>query len=883
MADLNSIESVLKDIQIDINNITSNTNQKNDENNETNFIDYSTFLQNLQDNTEKIPSVATTVNRIAGYFPNISHYLKESANYLKQISAHIDGNKNTETNPTNTPKNDVENSTDFSTIENSLLNILNEIQLFRASFNNKENQNPQALTSEQRKILKDEADIKLKEKELKNIEYKIKHNTASKDEIKKYQKEQEINEEFNRKYSNKNGKFKDFTNIATSFITEKQSSSDLINKAIKAFPTETFAGKIASTIFSVIKAGIDIYAKEQELGSKYARAYGGGENAMNRYQDKSATFRLGDNFFKNFKYGYTKDEVFEALSSFADETGRSALHLTNENIESGINLKRFGVGLESLKIFDTFGKSTSDINAYFSKLYSETSKKGLSFKNVSQAVKDNLKLAQSYTFSDGINGLMKMAETSTQLKFNMNEVSKAAEKVSTLEGAIQASANLSVLGGEFANFANPMQLMYEGLQNMEGLQDRIVNMFGNVAFFNKEKKQIDINPADKLRMKAAANALGVDYGEMLNLAMNNQRQKMIENQLKGRNIDKDTLEYFKNIGQIDEQGQAYVADMFNKPLYLNNIGELTNEQINYFKKQSEDLSNKDNKQLGDIFISTQNIYDKMDKYLDSINSKVGAIVAKLIKFDKLDKSKEKYFNSLSQEELSELINKYGNKTNVKSAIGHGLEDEKLNKFFGSEINRKYFDANYKDFKNEIKNIESLKRGYYEPDVMQFAKNMEQQIKKSGTGENYIYGKPHSLGGELRIVEGGEAILNKQAVRNLGVERISNFNNGKFTPITNGNNSLKFISVTPTTSLQQNGPQKISFEPLNINLNGTFELTSNGRSKYINLDDLDKNELKKIIMNIVKDSIPQINKQMMTLRDKGYNMEKDPFIGSIGYL
>jgi len=827
MADLNSIEQILSEIKTDINNITSNSNASNNANSGTSVIDYTSSI-----------------------YP--------------------------------TPQNTTGGTPDFSNIESTVRGIYDEIRKFHNDYVTTEKNIPKTPNERKKKQLDDEELRKQNrkreaEKILKDPKSTKKEKRAAAKRLEEYEKEDE-------RYNNY------LKNIATSAINASSAiikgdlkSSDILDKGVGAL---TQINPIIGAIAGLFKAGLDSYAKEQEYGSKYARSYGGGKFAMDEYMQKSARFRLDSDWSR----GYTKDEFFEALSTYNDQTGRSGSHLTNENISSAIDLKRMGIGMESMNIFDTFGKSIQDVDKYFEDMYGRAGKKGLSFKSVSKAVKDNLKMAQTYTFANGLKGLTKMAETSTQLKFNMNEVAKAAEKVSTLEGAVHAGAGLSVLGGEFANFANPMQMMYEGLNNMEGLQDRIVNMFGDMAYFDREKQQIDISAFDKQRMRSASSALGVDYGEMLNLAMNNQRGKMVENQLRGANVDKDTMQYIKNIAQINDEGHAYVMGKDNKEIFLDNRSQFNKDEIDYFKNESERKASKENASIGDVYMTTQNIYEKFDKYLASISEKLGALVVKIVGGSaKMSNSQAGYWNSLTDEEKNDLKQKYNLKNNrqLKARIATGLENDAIAEQYGGEDRINFIDSN-----SELYNKRTLWRWGKNGIMSNFMKNFN-EYNTDENFENYLVSQNKNnnelrdLGGINRrkgwsnmTWKGGEGILNENAVKNIGENRVTAFNHGDFSALSNTGNILNTLKVSPTAV--SSSPQKISFEPMNINLSGKFELTSNGRNKSINLDELDKNELKKLVMDIVKSSTPQINKQLMTLRDKGYNMEKDPFRGSGGY-
>ena len=211
-----------------------------------------------------------------------------------------------------------------------------------------------------------------------------------------------------------------------------------------------------------------------------------------------------------------------------------------------------------------------------------------------------------------------MAEKSTQLKYNMQQVFQFADKVSELEGAISTAANLSVLGGQFAQFSNPMQMLYEGLNDTEALNDRIVGMFGNKAYWNKEKGQMDMSALDREMVKQAAKAAGLDASEMLNMSYNQGKMWHVAKQI-GPGVNKDTAEYIKNIAEINEKGQAYVSLNGKETL----VKDLTNADKDMLEKESRAKDAKDNAKLGDVYGETMSIGETLDNLLSYLQEQLG--------------------------------------------------------------------------------------------------------------------------------------------------------------------------------------------------------------------------------------------------------------------
>ena len=100
----------------------------------------------------------------------------------------------------------------------------------------------------------------------------------------------------------------------------------------------------------------------------------------------------------------------------------------------------------SLKL-ENFGLNPDEVGDRVGKMFSNASKSGVAFEKWSKNVLDNIKLAQNYNFKNGVDGLISMAKKASEIKLDMQQVARFADKVSTLEGAVTASANLSVFIG----------------------------------------------------------------------------------------------------------------------------------------------------------------------------------------------------------------------------------------------------------------------------------------------------------------------------------------------------------------------------------------------------------------------------------------------------
>lgn len=405
--------------------------------------------------------------------------------------------------------------------------------------------------------------------------------------------------------------------IGKTFLsTEKVSFDKVADATIGAVKNIVpgIAGSIIGGLLEAVKTAFDIGAREQRMASDFSRSIGGGRTGMRNAQ-MTARSILDSERLKEL--GYSVEEAYSAMTVVSESLGRTAEHLNRRDLESAINLRRFGIGGQEINNFDTFGKSLQETDRFFTQLYSSVSKKGLSFKNVSKAVNDNLKMAQTHTFANGLRGLEAMAEKSVQLKYNMQQVSAFSDKVSTVEGALQTSANLSVLGGAFAQYSDPMQLLYESLNDQEAMNDRMIEMFGKSAFWDSTKGEFSMAPEDRMRLKAAAQAAGLNPNEMLNLAYNNARVSKVETQI-GTGIGGDTAEYIKNIASLDKNGTAYVTLNGER----RNVSDLSDADKAALQKESERKELSENADLGSVYAETMSIGEKLDKILEVLQQKI---------------------------------------------------------------------------------------------------------------------------------------------------------------------------------------------------------------------------------------------------------------------
>ena len=441
-----------------------------------------------------------------------------------------------------------------------------------------------------------------------------------------------------RKWHTKNSlgrKVGDITSIATNGIagagrTIASGKMDVGGFADKLSGTLSKAGPwgaAAGGIVQVLKTAFELYSKVDKAASDYAKSVGGGKAAQDSMRSSSA--QLAYELSKFGEKAYLAEDILKNMSEASLSLGRNLEHISHIGLRDLGNLKDLGVDGGTIAQFDTFGISVENVSKQIAKLYGQSGKKGLNAQATIKALTSNLKMAQNYTFARGQKALADMALKSAQLKFNLKDAEQFANKVSTLEGAMKAGASLSVLGGQLAMQGNPLAMLNEGLNDIESLQERMLEMTKGMASWDSSKQQLEITSFDRERLKAMSEATGIDYSELTSQAMNQARIDRISRQL-GPGINKELAEYIKNIAELDEHGNAKVSFMGEDKEYSIDDLKKDPEALEKLKKESEARELKENATVGDIANDTRSIQDKLDDLIKVIQTKVVPSIIRIV-------------------------------------------------------------------------------------------------------------------------------------------------------------------------------------------------------------------------------------------------------------
>ena len=331
------------------------------------------------------------------------------------------------------------------------------------------------------------------------------------------------------------------------------------------------------------------WIKTDDAAHQYAKTLGGTAKSVAQLRDESIKFVNQEHI--SAKYNTSISEMVKLQESYSKSVGRN-LQLTNTQKESLVATSKVmgDKALDFSKKLENLGVGLERSGDIAGKMFAEASKSGISFEKYSASVTENLTKVQSYGFRNGVEGLTSMAKKAAEVNLNIGEAFKVADKIQSggVEAAIKMGANLQVLGGSFAQFGDPMGMLYQGLNDIESLQDRMIDMFSHMGQI--QNGQVKISGANRLRVNAAAQAMGISSDEMFNMINRQAVRGEVGRQMGGRfDGDEELKELIMNTATLNKDNQA-VVNINGHETTLDKISSKDKQYLQDIQKsESEDI------------------------------------------------------------------------------------------------------------------------------------------------------------------------------------------------------------------------------------------------------------------------------------------------------
>lgn len=398
---------------------------------------------------------------------------------------------------------------------------------------------------------------------------------------------------------------KDFENHLNRLLKSYKNQGTLLRKINQL---QSNSGKLASTLTAsqqrILNSKLKQYKTQHNISSLYSGIVGTLRtmyNYLSQNDDtiKSSALSLGlsrslsdqyrDNLIVSSKFaarlGMSIGQMTKAQESFTAETGQSLL-LSKQSLNS-ITLIAQGTGLGAENAgklagqFKLLGINSRNSEKFVTRILKQTGKLGINLNKVLNDISTNFDSIQSYNFSNGINGVQKMAMYANMYKINMQSAFSSIEKSRTLEGAVEMSAKLMVMGGEFAK-QNMFELGFLARNKPEEYIKKINEMTKGTFYFNKELGEFQSSAFDLDRLRAVAEATGIPFQELTTQARRLAEISLAKTQLIG--FSKDDQDFLSNMAEMTNKGK-FEIDLRGEMIDIRNI---TRDQLKLLQAQNDD-------------------------------------------------------------------------------------------------------------------------------------------------------------------------------------------------------------------------------------------------------------------------------------------------------
>ena len=659
-----------------------------------------------------------------------------------------------------------------------------------------------------------------------------------------------------------------YKNDVTSMKEFAEAQSALARRTVELSESTKKSNKVFDDLFESFKNGYDdvrnsfnefigmMDVTSPENNIKFWRAYD------QRIRDVAVT------------YGFAINKIDE----FAEANRRSE----KAAAEAGISAEIYKQSLENLfattdrAVMDSdFGKYLADISKSIGLSESETAKfigqtniLGLNLKNTGKILEDlrysaeksalntnkvlstftqNFEKLNTYSFKNGVQGMMDMVKQSVNLRLNMDNILQLSDEFLDPEKTMEFAANMQMLGGSYAQLGDFNQLMYDAAVAPEELAKNISRAVGEMGSFDRATGKFTISPVDRMQMKQFSQMTRMGTDELNRMASTAAKIKDIKVAVNFKEFTPEQYDTLGALAEFDTDKGEYVVKM-------------KDEKGEEVKKAIASLTEVDFQKL---------LEEKQKTTLEEqrvAKMEVGALTAAKFEGMKYETPNIPKTLGLTDESVRKSINEMMG--TFSSDIAKELKDniftpiENFGKEFVSQNLPQVFNnlgAAIKEFKDDAKDLVSAVGSLLPKEVQDEYKRLRAGEQKKEKGDilttkyaegDILKGLSHSQGGIPFTIdgkpgfeaEGGEVLLTKGVSKDpdllSAASKINEAAGGKKLYADGG-------VVTDTTKVDK------------YNINNTFDLTKFNKSIEDQIDIWEK---------FVNNNISTNNKLILTLND-----------------
>lgn len=313
-------------------------------------------------------------------------------------------------------------------------------------------------------------------------------------------------------------------------------------------------------------------------------------SALNLGLSRNISDQYRENLLQASRYaarlGMSIESLTKAQQAYNNEVGTSVL-LSAKSLES-ITAITQGTALTADETgtlvgqFKLLGKNASGVKNFVEDTSVEATNMGVNLNKVLRNISTNFRQIQSFNFANGINGIQKMAMFADMYRINISSAFASIDKARTLEGAVEMSAKLMVMGGEFTK-QNMFELGFMARNRPEEFMKKMSEMTRGVYFFNKQTGEFETSAFDLDRLRAVSEATNIPFQELTETARRLSEINLAKSQLGA--IDPKDKDLIANMAEITKDGK-FTVTLGRDVIDIRNLGA---NQIALLKEQEKSL------------------------------------------------------------------------------------------------------------------------------------------------------------------------------------------------------------------------------------------------------------------------------------------------------
>lgn len=291
------------------------------------------------------------------------------------------------------------------------------------------------------------------------------------------------------------------------------------------------------------------------------------------------------------RWGFELDAGVKLMGSFNEETGRAVILSTQASekmlrVARATNMSEEEMGSLAGQM-EAFGLGAEQSAQMIADIQAMSEQMGANAGKVIKKFQANLGMLNKLNFRGGVNALKQLAIHSEKFKLSMESVASVADKVFRPEGAIEASARLQTMGGAMSQLGDPFQLMYQARNAPEELAKSLTKAAKESATFNKKTGEFEMSALELERLRESADALGMDYTELVKTAKQAAKIDYLEKFLP-RGMSEEEKGLITGMTQMTERGAEITFVDEKGKIQTKMLGELTAAERENIVKRAED-------------------------------------------------------------------------------------------------------------------------------------------------------------------------------------------------------------------------------------------------------------------------------------------------------